>query len=79
MLRNAPGKTASYRIFHSTAAANNGLIDGIAVADMLDMYAEIVDEARASPGSHETVDFLLHVSEGESDLRFVCKVDGGYF
>lgn len=78
-LVNAPGKTASYRIFHAEAAANHGLIDAQAVERMLETYAEIVQEARSAPNSHPTVDFLLDLSDAEEEYRFVCKVDGAYF
>lgn len=45
---------------------------------MLETYAEIVDEARAKPGAHATVDFLLDFVE-RGEFRFVCQMDDKYF
>lgn len=78
ILRNEPGKTASFRIFVAMASTKKGWLDTSAAREMLETYAEVVDEARAKPGLHATVDFLLRVVE-EDDISFVCRLDGDYF
>lgn len=79
ILRNAPGTSGSYRVFHAAAAANQGLIDVQTARRMLETFGEIVVQAKDEPGTHQNVDFLLRFVNEEGLLKFVCRVDGEYF
>lgn len=78
IVRNEPGSSASYRIFHAAATSESRIIDVDMAKEMLDMYAEIVQEAKEQPGAHKIVDFLLDVVDSDHDIRFVCKIDDQY-
>lgn len=73
---NRPGKAASFRIFAHVASTHSGVFNAAAAADALKIYGDVVDEARAEPGRHPSIDWLLDVA-GADDV-YVVKIDGEY-
>lgn len=57
----APGKLGSLRVYHALAVQFNGCLNTQSAQQGLTWFAEHVDDARAHPGKHPNIDFLLDV------------------
>lgn len=60
VIENRPGTQGSLRIFRHLAE-KYGVIDAVAAAEGLALYAEHTDDARAHPGKHPNIDRLLAI------------------
>lgn len=70
---NVPGKKASVRIYSYLASQNQGKITPQAARTGLDLYDEMVQEAKLHPGSHSNIDILLNVVSDDSTLEVVVE------
>jgi hypothetical protein len=55
------GKKASVAIYNHLALKYDGRLTPAAASEGLQLYAEVVDDAKARPGAHPNIDILLQV------------------
>ncbi|WP_448251815.1 DUF2322 family protein [Ottowia oryzae] len=67
----APGKMGSLRVYHALAQRFGGALTPQAVQQGLDWFAEHVADARAKPGAHPNIDWLLKEGAGQAGWRLV--------
>lgn len=60
-IANAPGKKASVAIYSHLATKYGGKLTVVAAEEGLQLYDEVVADAKAHPGSHPNIDILLNV------------------
>lgn len=65
---NAPGKKASVAIYSHLASKYGGKLTAEAAEEGLQLYDEVVAEAKAQPGSHPNIDILLDVISNQTTL-----------
>jgi hypothetical protein len=58
---NQAGKKASVAIYNHLALKFDGRLTPAAAAEGLQLYAEVVGDAKARPGAHPNIDILLQV------------------
>ena len=74
-IENEPGKKASVAIYAHIASAHSGQLNPTSAQLGLQLYAEYVDEARKSPGSHPNIDLLLNVISSGKTAAIVVETD----
>ena len=57
----APGKLGSLKLYNALAERFGGILDGEAVEQGLEWFAEHVADAEANPGKHPNIDLLFKV------------------
>lgn len=62
-------KLGSLKLYHALAGRFDGVLDAAAAAQGLVWFAEHVADARARPGKHPNVDWLLAVAAGQGPYR----------
>ena len=67
-IANAPGKQGSLAVYNYLQQAF-GTLDAKAAEHGLLIFAEHVPDARANPGAHPNVDYLLAIAAGSAPLR----------
>ncbi|KAG2440675.1 hypothetical protein HYH02_010254 [Chlamydomonas schloesseri] len=71
---NVEGKKASVAIYAHLASKYGGQLNPAAAAEGLELYDEVVADARARPGAHPNIDLLLQViADGSSHQLVVDK------
>jgi len=68
------GKKASVAIYHHLAQKYAGSLTPEAAQEGLDLYDEIVADARAHPGSHPNIDILLDALQ-KPELQIRIEVE----
>lgn len=69
---NAEGQQKSLKIFNYLATVYQNEFDKRAQEKALELYAEVVDDAKANPGAHPNVDFVLEALE--KGLKYTCQI-----
>ena len=67
---NAPGKAGSVTVYNALAA-KHGSINVAAAQEGLQIFAEHTDDAKARPGAHPNIDWLLKEGAGQAGWRLV--------
>eukprot|EP00878_Enallax_costatus_P014189 GHUV01014841.1.p1 GENE.GHUV01014841.1~~GHUV01014841.1.p1 ORF type:complete len:133 (+),score=30.54 GHUV01014841.1:105-503(+) len=67
-IQNAPGKKASVAIYSYLAFKYGGRLTIEAAEEGLQLYDEVVADAKAHPGSHPNIDILLDVIGNQTQL-----------
>ena len=60
VIPNAEGKRGSLQVYNYLTGGIDGIIDASAAAKGLELFAEKVDEAKAIPGKHPNIEYLLN-------------------
>ena len=68
-----PGKMASVSIYSHLAAKHGNVINKAAAEEGLELYAEVVEDARAHRGSHPNIDLLLDVISTGQELGIIVE------
>jgi hypothetical protein len=61
IIENKPGSQGSLRLYQHLLA-KFGVLDAVAAAEGLALYAEHVEDARLNPGKHPNIDRLLDIA-----------------
>ncbi|KAL6753699.1 hypothetical protein V8C86DRAFT_2721165 [Haematococcus lacustris] len=64
---NVEGKKASVAIYNHLAQKYNGKLSEAAASEGLQLYAEVVEDAKNRPGAHPNIDLLLRVLSSAVD------------
>jgi hypothetical protein len=60
---NKEGKKASVAIYQHLSQKHDGKLGKAAALEGLELYAEVVEDARSRPGAHPNIDLLFQVVE----------------
>ena len=70
-VENVEGKKASVAIYAHLSAKHGGRLGKAAALEGLQLYDEVVADARQRPGAHPNIDLLLKVAEEDLSLDLV--------